>query len=657
MNSTNLTPAIGQPTPEEIGASMIVSQPRVISHMRTVYFVPNNFGNFDIVHHHRRLLQALQTAASELEIIPNDANVPAYATLSSLPTNEAQFRDQFEVLIEYRDDGNKITVCHAVRLRSTLQEIKFKQQNDFLNYLKANKITVIQDKFSRQRIASVGLFIGVHPDMVHRRLLAEFILNIIKSKVNLRQRILHELHPEFQSTQSDPNEFTYDVEIPAFELIVSNVNYGIEEERISTRAIDLLVATPFARLLKAILSEIDFQEWLQQGRFIGRGYMHMTSPEKYRAVLNLQNNFVNDTICFAISGLSDLANRTFVQCNNQQMLLKDILLTDPSIINMYPTALVQEQGKWLILTTKKDYRRAVDFFDKTIPGFFAELPATAGMKIPGYNIASRTMTENVVGKTLFRANQVAQTIPQVVTFTREARPKRSQPVLTFHGSESVSGNPASKKHATDSVTGTAMTADETTLRKEFQEMLDNRIQEVRTEVRDSILASEQRITTSLQQTIKTTLQTSIEKVVAVTFDTKLNATNKEVEQNKTEVANLKTDIERCLFLLEEQRKHNSKAMDSSAGPTQSTITPAMGQITNTPPRPQLTGHVMHSSTTPWYPPNAVPFPHQFGPQQQEFDPNYNSMMFQQQMYTSPNRADFQSGLDPGYMHHPSPHQL
>lgn len=634
------------PTIEEIGASMVVHQDRIINEMRTIYFAPANNGPFDLVLHHRNLLLALKQAAPELEIIPNDTDSPSYSALSLLPNTERAFRDHFEVLTEARDKGNRITVCHSIRTRSTLQDIKFKQGNNFLSYLRLKNITVIQDKFNRQRSSSIGFFIGVHPDLAHRGLLTLQLRTIIYSQVNLKQKILHALHPDYKGTSSDPDEFPDDVEVPSFELIVSNINYGSEESRITTRAIDVLVATSHSRLLKAILAEVDFGVWLQQGHFIGRGYMHMTDEEAYRKALLFQNAFIENTICFSIAGLTEKASNEVVVWNDKQCKFKDILLTEPSIVNIYPTTATTEHGKWLVLTRKgQDYRQATAFFDSIIHAFFAKLPGTNGMRMYHYPVAVRTMSENAVGKTIMRAQKVAQAIPQVVSVNLAVRPKRTQTVLMYDGNEnnstSPSGSPATKKYAaTPSVAGSNTTMDETTIRQEFQELLNNKLTEVRSEFTKALQESEQRVTAGVQAIIEQTIQTTIERVITTTFDKRINETNSEVGELKTGMARLLSWVDSQ----ENQPTGNASAMQMQTSPA------------TRPPPPQM----MHHNPAPWYPTQQMTYPGQYanpfpGAPHQDFDSTYGGI-YNQSMYDSPSRADYQSGLDPGFTNNPNHQQ-
>lgn len=358
---------------EGIGASMILPQTRILTQIRTTYFSPNTSGHFDAVSNHRRFLQALKEASPTLEIIPNDPNQAAYSGLSLLPLNETSFRSQFEIIIEARENGNRITVCHAIRTRATISDTKFKLGTNLLSYLRQHDISLTQDQFNRQRISSVGFFIGLHPDMTHRIFYRDHLKTIINDKVDLTQQILHDLLPN--DIQNNSNT----VAVPDFELIVSNINYGSDDDRISTRAIDVLVATPYARLLKAILAEIDFSTIHNDTRFIGRGYMHMNSGAEYRDALAYQNNYINKTICFSITGLAIAAYNTKVTFNETPALLADILASHPAITNIYPTTETEEKGKWLILTTREQYIEATKIFDDYIQKFYNLIPNTEDM--------------------------------------------------------------------------------------------------------------------------------------------------------------------------------------------------------------------------------------------------------------------------------------
>jgi hypothetical protein len=58
---------------------------------------------FDIVYHHKKFLKAINKAAPELQIIPNELMSQTYTNLEEIPTEEVNINKQFKVLMDERN--------------------------------------------------------------------------------------------------------------------------------------------------------------------------------------------------------------------------------------------------------------------------------------------------------------------------------------------------------------------------------------------------------------------------------------------------------------------------------------------------------------------------------------------------------------------------
>jgi hypothetical protein len=87
--------------------------------------------------------------------------------------DEEKFNKQYKVLTDERDP-TKIEVCHSIATHRNFNEIKFRRDENgrynstLLDYMQKEKITSKPDNFMMRSTASIGVFIGMHQDLVHR---------------------------------------------------------------------------------------------------------------------------------------------------------------------------------------------------------------------------------------------------------------------------------------------------------------------------------------------------------------------------------------------------------------------------------------------------------------------------------------------------------
>jgi hypothetical protein len=184
----NETKSNTNPQPTEMqmaGAYRVETINWVMTNLRTTYTVPLE-GVFDIVYHHKKFLKAINEAAPELQIIPNEPTSQAYTNLEEIPTEEEKFNKQFKILTDERNP-TKIEVCHAIATYRNFNEIKFARDENgrynstLLEYMQKEKITSKPDNFMMRSTASIGVFIGMHQDLVHRNSFHLFLCQILQT--------------------------------------------------------------------------------------------------------------------------------------------------------------------------------------------------------------------------------------------------------------------------------------------------------------------------------------------------------------------------------------------------------------------------------------------------------------------------------------------
>jgi hypothetical protein len=238
--------------------------------------------------------------------------------------------------------NNKIHVYHTIQMEKYFNELKFtrcpetKQLNSpLLTYINKHKIQAIPDNFAQQNTTLAGFFMGINPQIIHRQMVKELLINTINSTIDLNES----KYDKFYETEEEKNtegtngslnkqtkrKAGYDTletdilkaysemdvqymkrQPPTFDICIGSVSYTDKNDKTtSVKVIDIRCASKHAGLIKTIFSIIKLQDYIKSAHFIPRGLIQISEdPSAYRNIIMAQEAFLNNTKTFAILGLT-----------------------------------------------------------------------------------------------------------------------------------------------------------------------------------------------------------------------------------------------------------------------------------------------------------------------------------------------------------------
>jgi hypothetical protein len=269
-------------------------------------------------------------------------------------------------------------------------------ENGLMTFLQEHRITIKVDKFERLQISTIGWLADAHPDLIHRDTLKEEIFAAMDAQ-------LDENDPEYEDylDKGDPDDFntttTQLIMIPVFELVLSTVNYGRGNERVTTRVIELQCSREDEKVLKIMMSSIDLSTLAI--KFIPREYLQLTSPADYTTLLLAQNAYLAKTIALSIFGMTRKAADHMIETTTEatsmtdeadsSYSIKNLIISEPSIQYITPTMETDTTGKWLIITTIDDSTKAKQYIETEFKEIYRNVPNTPEYRIDGYEYPKR----------------------------------------------------------------------------------------------------------------------------------------------------------------------------------------------------------------------------------------------------------------------------
>jgi hypothetical protein len=441
------------------GAQMIETKTVHDMKLRFKYFIEER--NADPVNNislHKATILLMMKEEPTIQVVPNDDTIEPYSDMRYFPTDKKSFETQFAESSKIVSGTSKrITLCHAITASRTLADLKWNSQH-LLPYLKLKKITIVGDKFSQVTIASIGYFINIAPQWVHRETFAAELHELIEANVDFT-------NPHFrQFTEShdtdDDNDISDDHDddmeegaIPSFEFTTTTVRFGSGNEQMATKALDVLGSRQDAAFLKEIFCSLDFTT-LIGCTFIPRGLIQMTSTQTLRHFIGQQNAYLHRIECVSIFGLSIAAAKAPVLMDteagaDQSVPVIKAITKALGILAVYQTNFTATQGKWLVIYQKTYDLQVKKFLDEELPVLYQCLPEAFRRtnQIEDYEYPRRPGIIRQHGYTVSYARALQNVISEETSGpTAPPRGKRAPAQIVYQDVDY--GPPANKKNNT-----------------------------------------------------------------------------------------------------------------------------------------------------------------------------------------------------------------
>lgn len=412
----------------------------ITSNLRIFYTIPREQRFCNPIHNHGVLLEHIKNATSTLIIVPNDPSLPSYTDLSNLPKDEATFKKHVSLHTEEFGKSQRITVCHTIKTDVSINQMKTNFENGLMSFLQEHRITIKVDKFERLQVSTIGWLADAHPDLIHRDTLKEEILETMEAQ-------LDGTDPEYEDylDKGDPDDFntttTQLVIIPVFELVLSTINYGKGNERVTTRVIEIQCSREDEKILKIMMSSINLSSLAI--KFVPREFLKLTSPEDYTNILTGQNEYLAKTIALSIFGMTRKAAEYIIETTTEvtnmtdeadsSHSIKNLIRSEPYIQTIVPTMETDTTGKWLIITTIDDSTKAKHYIETEFKEIYRNVPNTPDYRVDGYDYPKRaTKIYNTSIKIIDHiANLKKNAAPPNGYWRTPARTKRNQTHISY----------------------------------------------------------------------------------------------------------------------------------------------------------------------------------------------------------------------------------
>jgi hypothetical protein len=436
-----------------------------------------------------------------IQVVPNDDAIAPYSDIRYFPNDKRSFDSQFAESSEIVSGTSKrITLCHAITASRTLADLKWNSQY-LLPYLKLKKITIVGDKFSQVTIASIGYFINIAPQWVHRETFVAELSDLIEAHVNLsdphfRQFVVPDDDEDDNDISDDRDDDMEDIEIPSFEFTTTTVRFGSGNEQMATKALDVLGSRQHAAFLKEIFCSLDFTT-LIGCTFIPRGLIQMTSTQTLRHFIGQQNAYLHSIECVSIVGLSIAASKAPVLMDTEDGVDQPVPVIKAikkalGILAVYQTNFTTTQGKWLIIYQKQFDLQVKKFVDEELPILYQCLPEEFRKthQIEDYDYPRRPGIIRQHGYTVSYA-QALQNVISADTSGPTAPPRGKRAPAQIVYQDVDYGPPANKKNNTgyspsrptvSNLGPTPPAAGTTISRQDINELIETRINQKLTEV-------------------------------------------------------------------------------------------------------------------------------------------------------------------------------
>ena len=211
--------------------------------------------------------------------------------------------------------------------------------------LRENLAFIKLKKFQSLTEASIGFFLGINPKLTLRNVLKKKIDNIC-TWLDLDDDDTKALT---KTTTNDNGTTSQEIVIPAYDIYHKVFGSGTGNDRITTNVYEIRTSPEHAPILKSILCKASQPEQHPTVQFIPYGIQGITNSDIYKTIIQKQNAFIKDNSIIPIYDINDEDVEKFEKLIKNSKYIQDIEETNEST----------HKGKYFLITTKTDYRKAV----------------------------------------------------------------------------------------------------------------------------------------------------------------------------------------------------------------------------------------------------------------------------------------------------------
>ena len=294
---------------------------------------------------------------------------------------------------EYKENSNvqdrnpprqarKIVVHFTMKTKHRVNFIK--HEPSVMQFLKANKIWFVHDKFQMQKVSRVGSLIEIHPDLVWKDRVQNDMITSLENTAMPKVEIEKWRKQTGQNDNEDETEEEDCTPVPHFTIQAKNLAFG----GLITRVLQIECAEIDALYLKSLCGTCATQENFQHGTFLPQGIHLMSSPDTYKHLIADQNEYLNDIVNIPVIGLPNEIFSVDVK-NEDGETLNDVIHESELFVSVEATPRTHDLGKFHFLTCKANEEEAALWIDQNLAKWESKyLPEK--YKLTGFEYPKRT---------------------------------------------------------------------------------------------------------------------------------------------------------------------------------------------------------------------------------------------------------------------------
>ena len=293
---------------------------------------------------HKRIFDAIRVIDDTAAIITNNHRITHSKDIPSGTEYETTFPD-----IRTDHITKRMYLSFTLESTHTISQLKYGSKYDgttgIFETLRENLAFIKLQKFQSLTEASIGFFLGINPKLTLRNVLKQKIDDIC-TWLDLDDDDTKALT---KTTTTDTGTISQEIVIPAYDIYHKVFGSGTGNDRITTNVYEIRTSPEHAPILKSILCKASQPEQHPTVQFIPYGIQGITHSDMYKTIIQKQNAFIKDNSIIPIYDINEEDVEKFEKLIKNSKYIQDIEETNEST----------HKGKYFLITTKTDYRKAV----------------------------------------------------------------------------------------------------------------------------------------------------------------------------------------------------------------------------------------------------------------------------------------------------------
>ena len=354
------------------------SQSRHTGKIRAEFAVSGRIGKFSAAIEAKKLFTQMIRVDPDIVFKSDSDGRITFRKISEFPTGENKFKEFFTVTPHTRNDGTgKIHINFQIESKKRLGFMK--RDVTFFNYIRDNKIWLVEHKYETHELTSIGFIVKKSPTLTNRPQLesdiGEALNEYMKSAIE---------EGDVNGISLDGREFT-----PTLEIGNKNVVHVLRDGStktgiMETQALEIRCERSKAITISKLLCAAELPE-NKFGTFVPYG-MAKTENDVYKKMINEQNKFLTDVTVIPVFGLhrdvigsvmpgynedqdDDTMRNQLLEVEVEAREAADNAMTadvENVFLAIEPTQRTDDLGKWFFLTKKRNKEYANRFIDEFV---------------------------------------------------------------------------------------------------------------------------------------------------------------------------------------------------------------------------------------------------------------------------------------------------